>query len=413
MTTYPGFVNPIEQAPTEITINNLATNPVYALAMFLSKNLLISAGWTVGGSGDGTSYSAVVDLLTTAQIIHDNARSWIRLIAPFEDSPGNRQEWTFQLVSSSSIFNHARVKHSRSAGFTGGAPNAITTPSATDEEVLRGGGTDAAPTGGRMYLVTPTATPTVYSPLWGVADRGSNAFYLTLLQTVASRIDGSAWVVDPVRAPVPGLDNFPYVIMAHGSLTAGQFAASNLSAKANSPAFAYIDNSGVIVLQTTVGCRFTSTTATMAPIGTDPNELISEPFDATPILWGQDAATAPAGYIKGWSSLFAWLDRSVASPYQYLYGYESARDLIQINDSVLAAHNGSAVSLPNVGAWTDQGSVFLWDLEGGIAAPTAVMRADDATLAQQVFFPVINPANAAAEYTGPGPLSNIIVYREL
>ena len=39
-----------------------------------------------------------------------------------------------------------RIKYSASAGFVGGSPSNVQTPSATDEQILLSGGTDAAPT---------------------------------------------------------------------------------------------------------------------------------------------------------------------------------------------------------------------------------------------------------------------------
>lgn len=43
----------------------------------------------------------------------------------------------------------------------------------------------------------------------------------------------------------------------------------------------------------------------------------------------------------------------------------------------------------------------------------AVMRADDATLGRVVYFQVSDPTAAASQYTGPGPLSNIVTFKEL
>lgn len=135
-----------------VSANNLpATGAalVYILKEFL-KNPAGSAVWTVVKSGDGlAAYNAAGDVITsngTGANGMNNNKAWfvIRM-------PGSTREFCFQRGSSSS--EHFRLKYSVS-GFSSGAPNATTCPSATDEQVIWVGGTDSAPSGS---LIAPTA----------------------------------------------------------------------------------------------------------------------------------------------------------------------------------------------------------------------------------------------------------------
>ncbi len=70
-----------------------------------------------------------------------NANAWFRIREP--GGAGGR-EWTFQRDTVNNT--DWRVKFSALDGFTGGTPGATQTPSAADEHVIFGSGTDASPT---------------------------------------------------------------------------------------------------------------------------------------------------------------------------------------------------------------------------------------------------------------------------
>ena len=59
--------------------------------------------------------------------------------------------WTCRALVAATTNLLWRVKFSYSAGFTGGTPGATRVPSATDEGLYLGSGTDAAPTGTAMF----------------------------------------------------------------------------------------------------------------------------------------------------------------------------------------------------------------------------------------------------------------------
>ena len=113
-----------------------------AEAIFNLKQLLKTAGWTVQSSSDGTTYNASDDQITVSGsgaggMANNNA--WFRIRSP--DGVGS-QEFIFQRGTGNQSW---RIKRSRTAGFTGGSPGATQTPSATDQTILLGSGTDASP----------------------------------------------------------------------------------------------------------------------------------------------------------------------------------------------------------------------------------------------------------------------------
>jgi len=130
-------------------VNNLPTTG--SECIFILKELLKTAGYTVPASSDGTTYNAAGDQITVAGSGAggmDNNRAWFRI-----QDPAGEREWTFQRATT--LHYQWRVKYSALDGFTGGSPGITETPSATDEAILFGGGTDASPTFPQMFNVTP------------------------------------------------------------------------------------------------------------------------------------------------------------------------------------------------------------------------------------------------------------------
>ncbi len=120
-----------------------------AVAMFNLKELMKAAGWVVRGSGDATSFSSSADILTTGASGTNglgNTSSWFRIQCPLMG--GVQRELTIQRGTTDLLW---RIKYSYSTAFTGGTTSATRTPSATDEQVLHGSGTDAAPVGATLF----------------------------------------------------------------------------------------------------------------------------------------------------------------------------------------------------------------------------------------------------------------------
>jgi len=121
------------------------TNPTTsAIAMYSLIATLISAGWTKVKDSDGTTYSSSgVQVTSGASGTNGlaNNSAWVQLAAP--SVGGQVRSITIQRGTVNTSW---RVKYSAAAGFSGGSPAATVTPSATDEAIILGTGTDASPT---------------------------------------------------------------------------------------------------------------------------------------------------------------------------------------------------------------------------------------------------------------------------
>lgn len=114
-----------------------------AALVFALKEALKQAGWVVKSSSDGTTFNAGGDQITSGGsgaggMANNNA--WFRIQSP---AGGGSREFTFQRGTTNLVWRH---KLSHSSSFIGGAPSSTVTPSAADERIVAGAGTDAAPT---------------------------------------------------------------------------------------------------------------------------------------------------------------------------------------------------------------------------------------------------------------------------
>lgn len=122
---------------------------------FAIRGVYLAAGWTDVGGSDGTTYSGVTSPIvsgSTGAGGFGNTGAWCRL-----RDPAGRREVCIQGGNNTlSVATHARIKKSELAGFVGGTPGAVRVPSATDEQILFGAGTDAAPTYGSLWTTSPS-----------------------------------------------------------------------------------------------------------------------------------------------------------------------------------------------------------------------------------------------------------------
>ena len=114
-----------------------------AEALFDLGSVLTASGWTIISSSNGLSYGAGNTYFSTSSLAASNA--WYIVQEP--TGVGGR-EWCFQRITSNTVW---RVKVSPYAGFGGGSPSATVTPTATDQGIIWGGGTDASPTGVTLF----------------------------------------------------------------------------------------------------------------------------------------------------------------------------------------------------------------------------------------------------------------------
>lgn len=118
-----------------------------AIAMYLMKQLLKSAGWVVKESSDGTTYNAAADIITSGAAGAGgmaNNSAWFRI-----QDPGTRREFCFQRGTTNLVW---RVTYSALDKFVTGSPSATRVPTAADfGTALVGGGTDASPSFATLF----------------------------------------------------------------------------------------------------------------------------------------------------------------------------------------------------------------------------------------------------------------------
>lgn len=149
-----------------------------AVAMYLLRAALVAAGWAVEKDSDGTTYSASgVQVTSGASGANGlgNNRAWFVIRAPAVG--GVQRSLCFQ--RSASANTDWRIKYSPAAGFSGGSPSATQVPSATDEQVLIGSGTDGSITAAIIF-----GNDNSYK--FHVAAGGSAEFYSFVAWTLAN-----------------------------------------------------------------------------------------------------------------------------------------------------------------------------------------------------------------------------------
>ena len=301
-----------------------------SVAMYNWKAWLITQGWTVPRSSDGTTYNSTGDQITGggsgAHGLANNS-AWFVIQMPLVNAV-NRQ-FCFQRGTDN---QHWRIKYSFSAGFTGGSPGATQTPSATDEEVLCGAGTDAAPsfytmfqTDGiyRQHMAADNASP--YG-CWNVC---------VPIGVYDDAVTRGIMMVDPMASGTyPSADADPYVLLFSGNssgcmdstISSTKDSYNGLNSNPASP-LTWLNKGGgnqgfvpiLVGVQICNGQGFGYTVP-----------LSQSPFDAKyyllPVWYGRDTLqSAPQGY-KGISSLMKVI-AIVSSTYD-LYTVNSTNDKI-------------------------------------------------------------------------------------
>lgn len=114
----------------------------YALKERAKLTTGVAVNWTVRTGSTGSVYSVAGDPITSLGVMGAGAW-WVQTGHGFTDNGTvYRRELCWQVNGSGLV----RGKYSPRAGFTGGSPSPTQVPSATDERVFIGGGTDASPT---------------------------------------------------------------------------------------------------------------------------------------------------------------------------------------------------------------------------------------------------------------------------
>ncbi len=275
-------------------------------AMFALMQLLLSAGWVCTRSGDATSYSAVGDIVThsgSGAGGFGNDRAWKELREP----GGSSRRMTIQRVNSTTF----RWKYDY-GGFASGSPSANTTPSGTNEQVIRGTGTDASPTGTSNSLFA--STPTTF--IAGADAAAPYGFHSVGWNGSNVIIHGA--MRDPIRY-APSEDIEPHIWYATAT-TPFDFSTLSTNSATGSPPHnpmgwikAGLTGATWSMIPAVAGYRI-GTSATLvlphnAGDATDTNPYNGK-REAFPLLYCRDDAFATPDGTKGVSSLCLWMGAS-------------------------------------------------------------------------------------------------------
>jgi len=154
------------------SVNNTPTNG--AAAIWAVITTLIAVGWTQIGSGDASTYAngsagPVSGSGSGANGLNNN-NAWVRLRAPAVNGGAivnQTREILFQRGAAETAW---RLKYSASAGFVGGSPSSTVSPTATDQVVMAGAGTDTSPTFNTFFGTAGTYR-------WHICCGGAAEFY--------------------------------------------------------------------------------------------------------------------------------------------------------------------------------------------------------------------------------------------
>lgn len=277
-----------------------------AVAVFNLKTLLKAAGWTITKSSDGTTFNNTGDQITTGASGSngmDNSKAWFVAQQPVGGSApfaGTRQ-FAFQRNSTTGANTSQawKLKYSLSAGFTGGSPGVVQMPSATDEVVLLGGGTDAAPTfanlfGGadgayRHQLIADNAAPfgwfSIGYPV-GPSTSSSHGLYFDAMASSAF---------------LPS-DPDPYAIYVDGAAaSASVWGMGNVNSETLGP-FSWINKGlGSQAFVRTPGLSLNTASGVVAPLNTAQDAFVTKDV-LVPLYYSRRAAQGSPVEWKGRSN---------------------------------------------------------------------------------------------------------------
>lgn len=299
-----------------------------AVAMWTVIQMLVAAGATKLADSDGTTYSSSGTRVTSgasgAQGL-GNASAWVRL-----QLPGGR-ELTIQRGASNTVW---RIKYSAQTHFTGGSPGATQTPSATDEALRFGGGSDASPTYSTLF-----ATDASYK-LYGGAGGATDGWWMCT-SLIAGGAANAGMYMDPLSSTTTSdgdtcvigvaVSGSPFSSSSIGSNSATATGAGVLGWLKYGLAGAGFVAIPALTINDNGGAMWPNAAGTNPHTTKDALELIQ---------YGRKSSlSAPTG-PKGVSKFVAW-NASSRSPLE-TYSIDSTRDRIVFGD-VSFPWNGAVV----------------------------------------------------------------------
>jgi hypothetical protein len=265
-----------------------------AVAMYNFKACAKTAGWSVPSSGDGlSSYSSSSDTITGSSSGANglaNSSAWFRI-----RDPAGVREITVQRNSNLNW----RIKYSASARFTGGSPSATQTPSATDEVILLGGGTDASPT----YAALLTADAG-YTWKVGFDNASPYGFWSGGIINGGASLGGAFWM-DPVNGDASDTDPVVFYIPGGAWNSASYYGLSGPKGWLSNT---HTSSGNFVVLSAAVYYD-SGNAANLFPAGLVTNPFSGKQDGIPPFYARRAAATAPQG-VKGVSRMLKWIGTS-------------------------------------------------------------------------------------------------------
>lgn len=311
----------------------------YGGALSLLVEMLVSAGWTyqASGAGAGTGFSPTGKIFTTTGSGVNgwsNASAWARV-----QDPGAVRELVFQHNNTGGV----RVKYSANAKFTGGTPSATQVPSATDERVLWGAGTDASPTPGAWFNTSTVTVAPYGGPVVGASTVAGSVVYMggalstapygfwfaSQFQDGSTKAKGASMLYDPVVS-VPE-DTDPYVITmattnsflgntsAHWgrdgatpsnwtTTQTGVIEGSFAHMDTGRTQFLYVQPAGYVSVASGTQISLVSASVWSAVVASA--AMNANPFsgkqEGLPVAYMRSNAAASIPGLKGWSTLMRW-----------------------------------------------------------------------------------------------------------
>lgn len=269
-----------------------------SVAMYTFISALTTAGWSKIRDSDASTYSSSGTQVTSGAGGTNglgNTNAWVVLRAPIVGS--NTRSICIQRGTTDLLW---RIKYSANAGFTGGTPSASQVPSATDEAVICGSGTDASPVGYailgtntsyRMHVVAGGAAEFYSFCLWCFTTGGTTATKFLFMDVLATG-SFSALDVDPA---IIGANN--------GTPVTSDFMNTNPTLTNPRPAASWFGATSSISNFQGVGI--------MSPQGLIPHTsggYGNNPFSAKdvglPCFWCRTSSAPTPNGPKGFSSLF-------------------------------------------------------------------------------------------------------------
>ncbi len=276
------------------TVNQTPTNG--AGAIFLLKENLKTAGWSILSSSDGTTYVQGSDQITLSGSGAGgmaNTNAWFIIQSP---DANYKRQFSFQR---STLNTSWRIKYSGVAGFTSGTVNATTTPSAVDQGFLCGAGLDGSPTYGILFPADGTYR---FHTAAGGADE-NYPFYMLTSQAGTTTLRTALCLETMASGSFAAADPDPALTYVDYELTTNTFIFSLSLLGATSQISGITTPAGLFLNQYVnikghgIGTAFAN--------GLVPNPHTKKD-DYIPVVWGRPVSLGLPFGLKGVGIMMLW-----------------------------------------------------------------------------------------------------------